>query len=316
MDIVAKTKKDIKGVKIQGATAVAKSVVSCLRIYAKQLEADDVEEFKKKLKRAANELLLLRPTEPLAKNACKFLFWQISKERDAKKIKNKFIKAADDFLKILGSAREKISVLGARLVSGGDNVFTHCHSSLVESSFVRAKKQGKKFNVFNTETRPLFQGHITARNLLRNKIPVTMVTDSSAEFLISRHSGKNLMMDKVFIGSDAILKNGSCINKIGSFGIGMAAFSEKVPLYIITSLLKFADSSWVEIEKRPAKEVWKGAPNELRIINFAFDIIPKKFISGLVCEAGIIKPNLAKAKVKEIYPWILENKNKNKEYGF
>ena len=309
MDIIAKTKKEIKEIKIQGATAVARAVVLSLKLYAKGLKVQETDNFKVKLSKAAQDLLSVRPTEPLAQNATGFLFWKIAGEKDVKKAKNNFIKSADEILDVIAKAKAKASTFAGKLISQNNNIFTHCHSSLVEASFLAAKKQGKNFNVFNTETRPLFQGHITAKNLLKNKIPVTMVTDSSAEFLISRHSGKDLMMDKVFIGSDAVLRNGSCINKIGSFGIGLAAHSEKMPLYVVTSLLKFTNSSWIKIEKRPAKEVWEKAPDKLRIINFAFDIVPANFITAIVCEAGVIKPSQVKEKVEERYPWIIKGPN-------
>ena len=102
-----------------------------------------------------------------------------------------------------------------------------------------------------------------------------MVADSSAAFLISHYSGRKLMMDKIILGADALLPDGTVINKIGSFGIGMVAYEERVPLYVATTLLKFHPKTWIKIEKRPSQEIWPEAPQKLKIINFAFDLIPR-----------------------------------------
>ena len=304
MDIISETSKKIKEVKIQGATMISKIIVEALRIYSEQVKAKSVGEFKNKMRKARDVLLSQRPTEPMSRNACKFIFASVKNKRSVESAKEEFQKSCSGFVKIIEEARRKISFYGARMIGNSENILTHCHSSLVEESFKVAKETGKKFYVFNTETRPLLQGRITARNLLKMKIPVTMVTDSSAAFLISRYSGKKLMMQRVIIGSDAILEDGSVINKIGSFGISLVSFYEKVPLYVITSLLKFSPAYRIKIEKRPAGEVWYRAPQGLKVINFAFDIVPNQFIANIVCEAGIIRPQEVKQKVKAVYPWI------------
>jgi len=72
----------------------------------------------------------------------------------------------------------------------------------------------------------------------------------------------------------------------------------------VTSLLKFTPKSWIKIEKRSPKEIWRNAPKGLKIINFAFDIVPAKFIKGIICEKGLIKPSQIKTAIKETYPWI------------
>ena len=306
MNIITETSSKIKSVKIQGATKIAKAVVDALRISATHIHCKNAQIFKKKMKEAARILLSQRPTEPLSRNAVKFLFLSFKNKRDLALIKRDFQKSCNQFITMIEEAEKKISFYGERIIGENENILTHCHSSLVENVFRRAKKNGKKFYVFNTETRPLFQGHITAKHLLEMKIPVTMVTDSSAAFLISRYSGKELMMQKVIIGSDALLEDGSAINKIGSFGISLVSFYEKVPLYVVTSLLKFSSSFRVEIEKRPAREVWPHPPHGLKVINFAFDFVPSQFIRAIVCEAGIIRPQEVKHYVKLLYPWMTQ----------
>lgn len=305
MDIIQKTKKDIAELKkIQGATQVAQSVAFALSEYGKKLKTKKKSDFLQQLKKASKELLSARPTEPLAHNVTKFILYRVKKVRDTEEAKEELKKSSQDILDIIKTSKLTIAKSIAKIIRSGDKIFTHCHSSTVEEGFKLAKKQGKNFYVFNTETRPLFQGHITAKNLLKAGIPTTMVVDSSAAFLISRYSGKELMMDKVIIGCDAILPDGSIINKIGSFGIGLSSYYEKVPLYVAATLLKFSKKSWIKIEKRSPKEVWKDAPKNLKIINFAFDIVPAKYIKGIICEAGIIKPSEIKKEVYKFYPWL------------
>ena len=143
---------------------------------------------------------------------------------------------------------------------------------------VYAKKHEKKFSVYNTETRPLFQGRKTAKELSKAGIKVTTFIDSAARQAIQK---SNL----VFFGADAILKNG-VINKIGSGMFAEIAFDEKKPVYIIADSWKHAKKA--KIEERDFHEVWKNAPKHIKIKNHAFEFIEKKYIKAIVSELGIL----------------------------
>jgi len=275
MNLVQKVKKDIQDLeKVQGASNVALIIIKTL------------EKVKDKRK-SAKILLSARPTEPLAQNLVKYIL----KTKNFKHAKN-----------LIEDTREKAAENAAKLIKKNDNVMTHCHSSTVIKAFEKAKS--KKIKVFHTETRPLYQGRRTAKDLIKLGIPATMVVDSSNGFLVSQYSGKNLMMDKVMIGCDAILEDGSIINKIGSFEMAATANIEKIPVYIVAPLLKFHNKDWIKIEQRPAKEIWKNAPKKLKIINFSFGKVPAKYITGIVCEFGVIKPKDVKKIIKKNYPWL------------
>jgi ribose 1,5-bisphosphate isomerase len=306
--LIKKTFNDIKSLKVQGATAGAKTMGKSLADYGQRIKKQKVGEWQKELKKAADYLLSARPTDPMSQNVVKFIFSNLKKIQPQNVIqaKNYLKKFVNDFLLIAASGEDLIVSFGEKIIKNKENIFTHCHSSLVEKILEKAQSQEKKFEVFNTETRPLFQGRITARELLKAKIPTTMVADSSAGFLISRYSGQELMMDKIILGADAIMQDGSVVNKIGSFTIALVAHQEKVPLYIATSLLKYHShpQSLIKIEKRPPQEIWAQAPSGLKIINFAFDKIPPQYISGIICEAGIIKPKQIKEVTKKIYPFL------------
>lgn len=162
MDRFDRICQDIKEVKIQGAAAVAKAAVSALLI------RHDRESVRK--------LISLRPTEPCLRNAIKFVLSKKDIEQGAR-----------EALEILNSD-DKIAKIGSGLIENGMTIFTHCHSSTVMSILREAKRQGKKFSVNCTETRPLFQGRRTAAELAKAKIPVTLFVDSAARTALKKRT--------------------------------------------------------------------------------------------------------------------------------
>ncbi len=298
--------RKIKSLKIQGATATSTTVALAIKSYGLKDKTKNLKKWQKNLKEAANYLLSARPTEPLAQNGAKFIFFELdkSKPKNITQAKNYLKKAVDDFLILSEDAAQLIIPFGQSIIKNNDHILTHCHSWLVEQILILAKKAGKNFKVFNTETRPLYQGRITSKKLLKAGIRTTMITDSSTGFLISQYADKELIIDKIILGADAVLTDGSIINKIGSYNIAATAYLKDTPLYVAASLLKFHPKSWIKIEERSLKEIWPNAPKKLKIINFAFDFIPARWISGIICESGIIKPTKVKTVVKKVYPWI------------
>jgi translation initiation factor 2B subunit (eIF-2B alpha/beta/delta family) len=116
-----------------------------------------------------------------------------------------------------------------------------------------------------------------------------MVIDSAANSAIEHSS-------LVLMGADAILKEGSVINKIGSGMYAQLAYSHKVPVYIATNSWKFSLKD-VKIEQRAYKEVWKNAPEHIKISNPAFEKINPKYITAIISELGILTP---KKFIKEV----------------
>jgi ribose 1,5-bisphosphate isomerase len=258
------------------------------------------------MEKAGWALAYARPTEPLAQNAVRFFLHELncSPAEDVGKLRKLLADKADFLVKQVDDNKGKIVACGAGLIKKGDNILTHCHSSTVEKIIVQARRKLKDVKVFNTETRPLFQGRITSKNLLAAGVDVTMVADSFAPFLISGLGGADLSAGKVFLGGDLIAEDGSVVNKIGSFGIGLAADRAKVPLYAAVHLLKFNPAPNFQIERRSGREIWPGAPKGLKILNFAFDVIPAEFIAGIITEFGVIKPQDVKKVARQKYPWL------------
>lgn len=280
--------------KIQGATAIARASLKALK-----------ETKAAKLEKAAEQLVNARPTEPLARNCLSYVLWQVQRGQ-------KLERTIDLMLARLGDIENEIVKNGVELIKSGMKILTHCHSSAIESVLKSAHQKGIDFFVYVTETRPLFQGRITAKNLTAEGIKTTMITDSAAPYTLSHLD--DIEIDLVLLGSDAIALDGSCVNKIGSFAISLAAKEAKIPLYIISTLLKFAPETktgkLVEIEERQPSEIWEAPPKELRIIGPAFDLVPADKIAGYMTELGTIEPSKIKKAIKKSYPWLIEPKAK------
>ncbi|MEK6894851.1 MAG: hypothetical protein AABX10_05310, partial [Nanoarchaeota archaeon] len=158
-------------------------------------------------------------------------------------------------------------------------IFTHCHSNTLVQALIEAHKNKKRFSVINTETRPLYQGHLTSKQISKAGIKVSMSVDSALLEDIKKS-------DIIMIGADAVTKKG-VINKIGSGLIAKIASDLKKPLYIVTDSWKFS-SKKIPLEKRSWKEIWLRSPKKVNIENPAFEIIPKNQITYVISELGIL----------------------------
>jgi ribose 1,5-bisphosphate isomerase len=188
-----------------------------------------------------------------------------------------------------------------------DHVLTHCHSSTAVRLIQGIAKGDEDFTAVCTETRPRYQGRITAKELLNVGIDTTLIADSAAESFVIGRGSKPVSV--VFIGCDAITMKGYCINKIGSWGIAMAAYQSSKPLYVVTSLLKVDHDTAhqdIRIEIRGDKELWEDAPKGLEMYNPAFEVVDAGLITGFITEFGIIKPRDIGDFVRKEYPWLFE----------
>ncbi len=299
--------KDIKTIKIQGATNIAIAGINAITFAISSYDFKDKKEFFDFVNKNSDLIKSSRPTEPMLFNGLKYILFNIDKNRDKdlKFLIKDSIKNGKYFLDLIDKTTIKSIEYGSKLIKNNNNILTHCHSSSVVKTFVKAKNNGVKFHVYNTETRPLFQGRLTSADLVKNGIKNTMIVDSEAPYLIANTGVKdNYPIDKVIIGCDAIDMSGSIINKVGSFGIGLACVDAKVPLYISANLLKVDVTDEIPVESRDFRELWEKIPKGLEVLNFAFDFVPTKYIAGLITEFGVIAPKDVKKVVKEKYPFM------------
>ena len=309
---IAQVVQDIKDIKIQGATNIAKSAFDILITESKNQTFDSSEEFLTFIESAMQMLISARPTEPMLFNGMDYIKSQIARCKDnlCDSIQKTVIEAATYYLNLIKETAERAILNGLGIINDGDNVLTHCHSTSAVKTLALHKVKGLKFKVFNTETRPLYQGRKTAKDLIEEWIDVTMVVDGVAPFLMDEESGTDLMMDCVIIGCDAIKLDGGVINKVWSYAVGLSALYANVPVYIAGNLLKVDVHDTIQIEQRHSHEVWEDAPDNLDFLNFAFDKIPPKFIRGIITEFGIIKPREIRSYIEKYYPWMKVKKEK------
>ncbi len=300
---VKDTAERIRKLQVQGARNVAIAAVKAIITQAEQSNAKTKNQFLAELIEAQTIFATARETEPLMRNAIRWLITQ-SQAIIVEKVEtlNQIVVAnANQFLKDLEDSKEHIAEIGAKRISDAATVFTHCHSSTVTRLLAKAKAGGKNFKVICTETRPAFQGRITAKELVDLGIETTFIVDSATRTFMRE-------VDLVIVGADAITSEGNVVNKIGSGGIAVLAHEARVPFYVVSELLKFDPETlaggYEKIEQRSSAEIWDEAPSKLAVRNPAFDITPNRYINGLICEEGIIAPQSVVEVTRRNYPWI------------
>ena len=293
----------IQKLEVQGARNVAIAAIKAVEALAEQTKAKTRKQFIRELKESQVILFASRSTEPLMRNSVRWIINQVenSGKENVDALAAVVSSSSNKFLKNLGASKEQISEIGARRIRNNMVVFTHCHSSTVTSILSKAKEDGKAFEVVCTETRPVFQGRITAEEMLALGIKTTFIVDSAARSFMRD-------VDIVIVGADAITSEGNVINKIGTGTIALLAHEARKPLYVVAELLKFDPATvcgdYEEIEERSPDEVWKDAPEKLVIRNPAFDVTRRDFIHGVICEEGIIPPHSVNEVIQRKYPWV------------
>jgi len=275
MDVVEKTVRDIKSIKVQGAYHIA---IAAIKAWQKAKEKQV----------AAKKLSAARPTEPMLRNALRYL---------------EKMNHAETLLEKLEDDMKKIAKMGAEKVPDKGIVFTHCHSSTVNDILIHAKKDGKIFAVHVTETRPFYQGRLTAKQLASAKIPVTLFVDSAARLAMKK-------ADVMMIGADGVLSDAKIINKIGSELMADVANHYQIPLFVCTHSWKFDPLTVFgfeeKIEKRAANEIWERPPKGVKISNYVFEKVDPNKITAIISELGVLAPQVFVQEVKNAYRWLFD----------
>jgi len=192
---------------------------------------------------------------------------------------------------------------GAALIEDGMTVLTHCNAGALATGGIgtalavmfTAWERGTRFQVLADETRPLLQGaRLTALELHEAGIPVQVLADGAAAGLMARGE-----VDLVITGADRVAANGDVANKVGTYGVALAAAAHRVPMYVAapasTFDLTLADGTAIPIEDRAPEEVLclggtRIAPEGVSARNPAFDITPARLLAGLITDRGLIAP--------------------------
>ncbi|MDX1813482.1 MAG: S-methyl-5-thioribose-1-phosphate isomerase [Candidatus Bathyarchaeia archaeon] len=289
----------IKNLSVRGAPLLGAAAAFGLALSAYHSNARCVSELLAELEDAAQ---MLKSTRPTAVN----LFWAADRvlekardfQGDVEELKAFVIQEAQTIANEDAAANQAMGENGAVLINNGNVILTHCNAGALATvefgtalGVIRAAwKQGKKIKVIATETRPLLQGaRLTAYELKRDGIPVTLITDSMIGYVMH-----NRLVDKVLVGADRIVQD-AVINKIGTFTVAVLAHEHGVPFYVAAPKSTFdlsRTSADVVIEERKPEEVThyggqQVAAEGVSVLNPAFDITPLKYVSAIIHEGGV-----------------------------
>ena len=292
----------IRNLVVRGAPAIGVSGAFGLALAALQSTAETKNELLSDLEKARK---VLHETRPTAIN----LAWGLEKIMNVAKSANTIQEIKDNVVKEAKKmAEEDIAINmqmgrnGESLFSDNDTIMTHCNAGALATvgygtalGVIRATKEsGKKIKVIATETRPVMQGsRLTAFELKHDGIDVSLIPDTAVGYSMA-----NKLVSKVIVGADRILRTGHVYNKIGTYQVAMMAKQHGIPFYVAAPLSTFdlkSNPEDVVIEQRKATEVTgiagrKTAPDDINVINPAFDMTPPEFITGIITEAGVAKP--------------------------
>ena len=246
-------------------------------------------------------------TRPTAVN----LFWAIERmNRKFEQLKDQPLEAIQSGFAIEAQkiytedieANKRMGKFGNELVPEHARILTHCNAGALATAgygtalgVIRAAEEaGKKVQVYADETRPFLQGaRLTAWELHKEQIPVTLITDSMAGYFLHQ---KNV--DLVIVGADRIAANGDVANKIGTYSVAVLANANQVPFYVAAPIstidLSLQDGSKIPIEERSAKEVVEingkpTAPEGIAVRHPAFDVTPNELVTAIITDKGIAR---------------------------
>ena len=294
----------IRGMVIRGAPAIGIAAAMGVALGAREIIADTFESFFRQLE---NVCELLARTRPTAVN----LVWGLERmKRVALSHRDLDLKSIRELLKAeaIGIEQEDLQICkaigrnGAPLIKEGAAILTHCNAGGLATAgygtalgVIRAAQEaGKGVRVFADETRPWLQGaRLTAWELMKDSIPVTLITDNMAGWLMK--SGE---IDCCVVGADRIAANGDTANKIGTYSVAVLAKENRIPFYVAAPIstldLQLASGDEIPIEERAAEEVTRLqgvsiAPEGVKVRNPAFDVTPARYITGIITEKGVAR---------------------------
>jgi methylthioribose-1-phosphate isomerase len=295
----------IKEMYIRGAPAIGAAAAFGLVLAAMQSQATTSEALLADLDAAAQ---VIQATRPTAIN----LSWALERMLEtARAVQQPTVVALRQALVAEGQRladedveiNRRMGAHGATLIEDGFNILTHCNAGALATvdygtalAVVRAAhEQGRTIHVWVDETRPRLQGaRLTAWELMNEDIPMTLIADNVAGHLM--RTGR---VDIVVVGSDRTAANGDVVNKIGTYKLAVLARENGIPFYAVvptsTIDLSVPTGDDIPIEERDAREVThvgscQIAPENVPVLNLAFDVTPHRYVTGIITENGIAYP--------------------------
>jgi methylthioribose-1-phosphate isomerase len=297
--------RSIRDMYVRGAPAIGATAAFGMALAAKTSPATNVDQLRADLEQAAASLRVTRPT---AVN----LFWAIDRmlrcaqspglasvEAIRAALEKEALEIADEDVAV----NRRMGAIGQEVIQDGDNILTHCNAGALATvdygtvlGVVRsAVEHGKKIHVWVDETRPRLQGaRLTAWELMRDQIPCTLIADNAAGQLM-----RTGQVNVVLYGADRVAGNGDVANKIGSYKLAVVARENGIPCFCVSPTstidMSLSHGDAIPIEERDPKEVTviRGqgiAPEGVPVANIAFDVTPRRYLTGIITERGIAYP--------------------------
>jgi methylthioribose-1-phosphate isomerase len=302
--------KAIKTMVIRGAPAIGVSAAMGLALGVKKSTATGTRTLVAEFLKSCDVMAATRPT---AVN----LFWAIDRMKArVATLAQGGASVADIQAALVAEAQrihdedvascKALGAFGSTLVPAEATILTHCNAGALATAgygtalgVIRgAVDAGKRVKVLADETRPFLQGaRLTAWELIKDGIDTTVITDNMAGALM-----REGLVDLVVVGADRIAANGDTANKIGTYSVAVLAKENGIPFYVAAPLstidLETPTGDKIPIEERPAREVThvfaaQITPDGAGIRNPAFDVTPARYISAIITERGVCKPDYA-----------------------
>ncbi len=311
----AEVAKAVKTMVVRGAPAIGVAAAYGVALEAQRSKHLPAPAFIRAVQHALDVLAASRPT---AVN----LFWALKRQRTllmkggnpndlAAALEREARRIHEEDL----AMSRRMGEFGAALIGRSANILTHCNAGALATAglgtalsvIYTAAAQGKKLRVYADETRPRLQGaKLTAWELQKNGIDVTVICDNMAAFLMQRSK-----IDLIVVGADRIAANGDTANKIGTYNLAVLAKHHGIPFYIVapssTIDLQVPEGKAIPIEERAPEEVAMAgkenlAPRGVKVWNPAFDVTPANLITAIITDRGVCRAPLARslAKVKQL----------------
>jgi methylthioribose-1-phosphate isomerase len=300
----------IRSMIIRGAPAIGVAAAMGVALGVQQSKAGTIAELREEFEKIAGTISKTRPT---AVN----LFWAVKRMRELfeqstaetggesriiEQAKSRLVAEAQRVLAEDIAINQAMGRAGAELIPAEGTILTHCNAGALATGgygtalgVIRAAVEaGKKIQVFADETRPFLQGaRLTAWELAKDKIPVTLITDNMAG-----HFMKLGKIQAAIVGADRIAANGDVANKIGTYSVAVLARENGIPFYVAAPLstidLSLASGDEIPIEERSPEEVthWRGvqtAPRDIEARHPAFDVTPHRYVTAIITERGVTR---------------------------
>jgi methylthioribose-1-phosphate isomerase len=293
----------IRAMVVRGAPAIGCAAAYGVALEARRLETLEKTAFEQRLSQGFERLAHSRPTAVNLFWALQRMraLWQEIAARPQAEISACLLDAAHAISAEDVLINQTLGAHGAALLPDGARVLTHCNAGALATAghgtalgVIRsARDAGKKIHVIADETRPFLQGaRLTAWEMVQENIPVTLITDNMAGYLMSRGE-----IDAVVVGTDRVAANGDVANKIGTYTVAVLAARHAIPFYVACPLstldVSIASGDGIPIEERRAEEVlgfgdchW--AARGVAVRNPAFDITPAELVTALITEKGVL----------------------------